>query len=148
MTAVLRAEGTTPVTGIDWVLFVAGGLTFAVASAQVRAMAVAEDRQAPELAALLGLPAAAPITGAQARQRRLLWLLHPTGDQAVQVCEPVVHYHLAATALYPLPPLLAARLTLPCVRALAGLSSPAGESLVIVLDSTRLPVPGYADLIR
>ena len=148
MTAARRAEGTTPVTGIDVVLFVAGGLTFAVASAQVRAMAVAEDRPAPELAALLGLPPAASTTGARTRQRRLLWLLHPTGDQAVLVYEPVMHCHLAATALYPLPPLLAARLTLPCVRALAGLSSPAGESLVVVLDSTRLPAPECADSIR
>ena len=141
MTAALQAEGRQPATGIDLVLFAADGLTFAVASAQVRAMTAAEDREAPDLAALLGLSPAASATEARTRQRRWLWLLHPTGDQAVQVYEPVVHCHLAATALYPLPPLLAARLTLPCVRALAGLTGPTGESLVVVLDSTRLPVP-------
>ena len=139
MTATLQAQETEPVTGIDLVLFAAGGLTFAVESAQVRALTAVEDREAVKLAALLGLSSAA--TGDRTRQRRLLWLSHPAGEQAVQVEEPVIHCHLSAAALYPLPPLLAARLTLPCVRALAGLAGPLGESLVVVLDSTRLPAP-------
>ena len=139
MTAALQAPETEPATGINLVLFAAGGCTFAVESAQVRALTAAEDGQTVELAALLGLSSAA--TGTRTRQRRLLWLSHPTGEQAVQVDEPVVHCHLAAAALYPLPPLLAARLTLPCVRALASLAGSTGESLVVVLDSARLPAP-------
>lgn len=139
MTAALQAEGTEPATGIDLVLFAAGGCTFAVESTQVRALTAAEDGEAVDLAALLGLSSAA--TGTQTRQRRWLWLFHPAGEQAVQVEEPVVHCHLSAAALYPLPPLLAARLTLPCVCALASLAGPLGESLVVVLDSTRLPAP-------
>ena len=139
MTAALQAQETEPATGIDLVLFAAGELIFAVESAQVRALTAAEDGEAVDLAALLGLSPAA--TGPRPRQRRLLWLFHPAGEQAVQVDEPVVHCHLAAVALYPLPPLLAARLMLPCVRALAGLAGPTGESLAVVLDSARLPAP-------
>ena len=139
MTAALPAQETEPATGIDLVFFAAGGLTFAVESAQVRALTAVEDREAVKLAALLGLSSAA--TGDRTRQRRLLWLSHPAGEQAVQVEEPVIHCHLSAAALYPLPPLLAARLTLPCVCALASLAGPLGESLVVVLDSTRLPAP-------
>jgi len=139
MTAALRAAGAQLATGIDLVLFAAGGLTFAVESAQVRALTAVEDDEAVDLAALLGLSSAVMET--RTRQRRLLWLYHPTGEQAVQVDEPVVHCHLTAAALHPLPPLLAARLTLPCVCALASLAGSLGESLVVVLDSTRLPAP-------
>lgn len=45
-----------------------------------------------------------------------------------------------AAALHPLPLLLAAVLTLPCVCALAHLEDPDGESLAVVLDPAHLPI--------
>ncbi|MGB5063860.1 MAG: hypothetical protein WBQ37_08875 [Candidatus Competibacter sp.] len=139
MTAALQADRTERAAGIDLVLFSAGGLTFAVESAKVRALEAADESEASNLANLLGLPAAAPVAGIRIPCRRLR-LLHPSGELAVHVDEPVIHCRLSAAALHPLPLLLAAVLTLPCVCALAHLEDPDGESLAVVLDPAHLPI--------
>ncbi len=136
--ATLQADRTDQAAGIDLVLFFAGGLAFAVESARVRALEAADGSEAPDLAGLLGLPAVASATGIRTRNRRLR-LLHPSGELTVRVDEPVIHHRLPASALHPLPPLLAATIKLPCVCALAGLKGPDGESMAVVLDPARLP---------
>ena len=118
--------------GVDLVFFSAGGLILAVESIKVRDLCEVAGSQAPSMAALLHLPNG-PDRAAPPRER-LLRLVHPDGTLTVRVDEPVTQGRLPATALYPLPPLLKARLTLPGVCALARWRNADGEGLAVVLN--------------
>jgi hypothetical protein len=121
---------------VNLVFFAAGGLTFAVESARVQALDAVGECAAPALSALLHLPA---VTGGSPPQEWLLRLAHPQGTLAVRVEEPIMQDRLFIADLHPLPPLLAARLTLPAVRALARWRTSNGETLAIILDPARFP---------
>ncbi len=123
---------------LDLVFFSAGGLILAVESAKVRDLREAGGSDAPMLADLLGLPDSA--NRAVVAQQRLLRLMRSDRTLAVRVDEPVMQDRLPASALHPLPPLMAARLTLPSVQALARWRHAAGQTLAVILDPDRLPV--------
>lgn len=123
---------------LELVFFSAGGLTLAVESVKVQDLREAAGSDAPTMADLLGLPP--PANRAVIAQQRLLRLIRPAGMLTLRVDEPVMQDRLSATALYPLPPLVQARLTLPGVQALARWHCAAGETLVIILDPDCLPV--------
>lgn len=139
MNTALGKTGWNEVAEIDLVFFSAGGLVFAVESVKVRALREVEKYAALSMTTLLRLPE--PVDPGTPPRKWLLCLVHPTGTLTVQVDEPITQIRLPATALYSLPPLLEARLTLPCVRALAYCRTSDSETLAVVLDPTRLPVP-------
>ncbi|MCB1777622.1 MAG: hypothetical protein KDI50_09315 [Candidatus Competibacteraceae bacterium] len=120
-------------TVIDLVFFSTGGLVCAVESAKVQGLRKIEESPAPSMATLLHFPERAEPANHPPRQW-LLRLAHPNGTLTVRVDDPVLHERIPATALYPLPPLLEARLVLPGVRGLARWRKPDGETLAIILD--------------
>lgn len=122
-----------PQPAIELVLFRWGTLELALPACRVQALESAWDPQAPSIGDLLGLPAAAP--GA----RRLLLVAGPGGVLRLCVQEPVTQVRLPAAAIHALPPLLAARLRLPWVRALAW--RPGQGALSVILDADGLPRP-------
>lgn len=130
--------GLSEAAGVDLVFFSAGGLMLAVESVKVRGLSEVAGSKAPSMAALLHLPNG-PDRAAPHREW-LLRLAHPDGTLTVRVDEPVIQGRLPATALYPLPPLLEARLTLTGVCALARWRKSDGESLAVILDPDHLPV--------
>lgn len=134
----VEKTGVDDIVGIDLVFFSAGGLAFAVESVKVRTLRESEESEALSMAALLRL--SEPAERLSSSRQWLLRLVHPSGMLMVRVDEPVTHDRLPTTALYPLPSLLEARLTLPCVRGLAYWRKSEGEALAIILDPNRLPV--------
>ena len=115
------------------------GVCCAFEAAKVSALhAVSADRTAPSLAAWLHQPVVREPTAP-----RLLELRLPHGQRRlVRVGEPVIHFSLAARAIQPLPPLLAARLRPNGVRALAWIEDAGNQRLVIILDAWRLGEAG------
>ncbi|MFD2112749.1 hypothetical protein [Thiorhodococcus fuscus] len=129
-------QQATDASGIDLVRFRVGALTLAVERTKVLGMRETQDPLAPRLADLLQIPASA---SAAATLGRLLEFDHPEGPHSLRVDEPVIHWRFPASALRPLPPLLAARQSLACVRALACVGHPPDDGLIIVLDAWKLP---------
>ncbi|MEY6433193.1 hypothetical protein ABC977_12350 [Thioalkalicoccus limnaeus] len=128
----------TTSAGLDLVLFHAGGLTCAVEASLV--VALRDARTAPPaiaLAELLDLAPASPI--APPSQARRLCVRQGHRERWLAIDEPVRHQHAPAAALYPLPPLVATRCRIRCVRALAWLRAHDAESLAILLDPRHLP---------
>jgi len=130
--------GLSEAADVDLVFFSAGGLMLAVESVKVRGLSEVAGSKAPSMAALLRLPQ--PADPAARPREWLLWLIRPDGMLNVRVDGPVTQSRLPATALYPLPPLLEARLTLSGVCALARWRKSDGESLAVILDPDHLPV--------
>ena len=122
-------------TSLAVVRCAAGGLNLALEANKVQAMQASGTQPAPALAALLQLPEHEP-----AARERLLSIAHPDGSRLLRVEEPVIRCHLPARAISPIPPLMAAHLRLPWVRALAWLGTPPDETLLILLDAWRLPI--------
>ena len=122
---------------IDLVLFRWGTLELALQAGQVLALESAGAADLPSIGALLGLPDAGP-TGAL----RLLRVAGPTGTLHIRVEGPVTQARLPAAAIHPLPPLLAARLRLPWVRALAFRAGEGGGHLILILDPRTGLAPG------
>ncbi|WP_295579857.1 hypothetical protein [uncultured Lamprocystis sp.] len=123
-------------TDIDLVVFRWNALRLAVQACQVLALESTLDPDAPSIGDLLGLPTGEGIPGVVtlAGPPRLLRLAHPAGALRVRVQEPVVQVRLPASAIHPLPPLLAARLRLPGVRALAWQQGEGPGALIVILD--------------
>ncbi|MBV5276008.1 MAG: hypothetical protein JZU52_21015 [Lamprocystis purpurea] len=123
-------------TDIDLVVFRWNALRLGVAAGQVLAMESTPDPDAPSIGVLLGLPTGEGLPGVVTRAgpARLLRLAHPAGVLRVRVQEPVVQVRLPACAIHPLPPLLAARLRLPGIRALAWQQGQEPGALIIILD--------------
>lgn len=98
--------------GVRMVRFAAGGHAFAVEAGHVRAMLTHAPERARQAEDLLGLM---PLPG----PRR--WLVMETGGIAscVEVAEPVRLQVIDAQDIHLPPPLLAARLTLPALLAIA-----------------------------
>lgn len=94
---------------LEVVCFVAGGFRFAVEARRIQALLDAPAPGAITAETLLNLP---PADGGRRR-----WLR--SGRLCLEVSEPVRLTSLAAGHIHPLPPLLAARLTVPGARALA-----------------------------
>lgn len=124
---------STGADGIELVCCHAGGYQVALPAASVLGLAAATgDPAVPALAVLLGLAA-----GADAGRARELCIAPdaddppPTLVRRVRVAEPVTRLRLPAGALQPVPPLLAARLRLPALHALALSGSP--PTLLLVL---------------
>jgi len=125
------------VTDIDLVVFRWNALRLGVAAGQVLALESTPDPDAPSIGDLLGLPTGEeglPGVVTRAGPPRLLRLAHPAGMLRVRVEEPVVQVRLPACAIHPLPPLLAARLRLPGIRALAWQQGQGPGALIIILD--------------
>lgn len=100
---------------LEVVAFSAGGYRCAVEAGQVRTqLAVAPAAAAPSAEQRLGLPG-----GEAPGACRILLMKHPEGDYPVTVSEPVELLGLRVDAIYPLPPLIAARTTLRGLRGLA-----------------------------
>lgn len=123
-------------SGLDLVLFRWGPLRLAVPASQVAGLGPDTDPEAPAVGDLLELAAATsdadrePV--AAARFRRLA--LRGAGPGVgLRVQEPLDRVRLDAGAIQPLPPLIAARLRLPLVRALASTGDPAG-AIILILD--------------
>ncbi len=123
-------------TDIDLVMFRWNALRLGVAAGQVLAMESTPDPDAPSIGDLLGLPTGEGLPGVvtPTRPPRLLRLTHPAGSFHVLVQEPVVQIRLPASAIHPLPPLLAARLRLPGIRALAWQQGEGPGALIVILD--------------
>lgn len=122
--------------GLDLVLFRWGPLHLALPARQVSGLGPDSDPEAPAVGDLLQLPAATSDAGLppppSAAIRRLS--LRGAGPGAgLRVQEPVSQVRLDAVAIHPLPPLVAARLRLPLVRALACPGDPAG-TIILILD--------------
>ena len=122
------------ISGLDLVLFRWGPLRLAVPASQVAGLGPDNDPEAPAVGDLLELAA----TGADrepavpARFRRLA-LRGASPGLGLRVQEPLDRVRLDAGAIQPLPPLIAARLRLPLVRALANAGDPAG-AIILILD--------------
>jgi len=123
-------SGWTP--GLDLIRFRWGALHLAVPARQVLGLEQDCDPNAPVVGDLLGLPNPTP-EGIGARIRRL-GLRGPAPGAGLRVQEPVTRIHLEANAIHPLPPLIAARLRLPQVRALAMPRDPTDGAILIILD--------------
>ena len=124
---------TMRVNTLDVVCFVAGGHRFAVEAAQVRTqLSAGQYDDAPCVEHILGLPEdkiANPLS------RRVLLMKNRAGDYAVAVSEPVELRSLEINAIYPLPPLIAARNTLAGIRGLAMESD--GVTVLVDLSTRR-----------
>lgn len=119
------------------VRFSAGGHRFAVEAAHVRGLAGAVPADAPRAESVLGLADDGGTDG-----RRCL-LVAPSGGGAprpLSVAEPVHLDAVAAEAVVPLPPLVAARMSIPGARALA-LDA---EGPVLLLDADALDLRACA----
>jgi len=103
------------VAALDIVVFTAGGYRIGVEASQVRAShPMPPEGGATPTEFLLGLHAAAATGGEQ-----VLVVKHAGADREVVVQGPVELHSVAATAIHPLPPLVAARTQLRGLRALA-----------------------------
>jgi len=124
------------VTDINLVVFRWNALRLAVQASQVLALESTLDPDAPSIGDLLELPIGEGLPGVVTRAgpARLLRLAQPAGMLRVRVQEPVVQVRLPATAIHPLPPLLAARLRLPGIRALAWQQGEEPGALIVILD--------------
>ncbi len=109
--------------GLAVVRFAAGGWQFAVEVSQVRAMIRETETGESCVSAesLIGLPPGSPT-------RRTRLVIGPEARR-VEVSEPVELASLPADCLFPLPPLVAERMTLVGIRALA--LTPSGPVLVV-----------------
>jgi len=115
---------------LDVVSFAAGGFRFAVQACQVRGMLAEGAPGAIAAEALIGL---APPAGAPRR------LLVVGGRGAcVEVGEPVELEALPAASLFPLPPPVAARISLSGIKGVAVISS--GIVLIVDLEAILPPV--------
>jgi hypothetical protein len=124
------------VTDINLVVFRWNALRLAVQASQVLALESTFDPDAPSIGDLLELPAGEGVPGVVTRPEptRLLLLTRPAGPLRVRIQEPVVQVQVPAIAIHPLPPLLAARLRLPGVRALAWQQGEGPGALIVILD--------------
>ena len=111
--------GVLPVVG-----FGAGGLRFAIEASAVLAM-LPEAGAVPAFATLMGLAPADTAT-------RVLLVRQGETAQAIRVEEPVAAIDLPFDAIQPLPPLLAATLRRPAIRALAW--DQAGLTILVALE--------------
>jgi len=118
----------SPQDALELVLFRWGTLELALPCDRVQALEADRDPRWPSIGDLLGLPAAAPGL------MRLLLVAGPGGTLRIRVQEPVTRVRLPAAAIHPLPPVLAARLRLPWVRALAHRPDQGPGVLTVILD--------------
>ena len=145
---VSAAVGTA--SGLDLVLFHWGPWQLAVPASQVTGLGPDTDPEAPTVGDLLELPAATsdggPNPPSSSRIRRL-GLRRPGPGLGLCVQDPLCRVRLDAMDIQPLPPLIAARLRLPLVRALANLGGPAG-AIILILDFRGCEktsfIPGFA----
>lgn len=124
------ASGSAP--GLDLVCFRWGGFDLALPTGAVLALDADADPAAPDIGALLGLDAPAGGPPGPVGRTRLLRLRGADPAQPgrrVRVAEPV--RRLQVGAVQPVPPLLAARLRLRGLRALA-LTAPPTRLLLLV----------------
>ena len=127
----MNAAGASGVAILPMVLCRLGDSWYGIEGARVAGLDAAAAPSAPSLGALLGLgPDAGTAPGRRLRLRTA------GGEFALAVREPVIWAEVPATALRPLPPILAAVLRLPWVRALA-LCPDLGAAPVVVLDFDR-----------
>ena len=117
-----------PEGALELVLFRWGALELALPRDRVQTLEADRDPRRPSIGDLLGLSAAAPGL------MRLLLVAGPGGTLRIRVQEPVTRVRLPAAAIHPLPPLLAARLRLPWVRALAHRPDQGTGVLTVILD--------------
>lgn len=102
---------------LDVVCFGAGGCRLGVAASQVRAeLPDARGRALLPVEPLFGLR---QDLYASLGAERVLLIAHAGGTSALQVTAPLQLQRLEAQAIFPLPPLVQACITLPAVRALA-----------------------------
>ncbi|MCK7576262.1 MAG: hypothetical protein MZV65_10420 [Chromatiales bacterium] len=126
---------SAPLETIALVRCESAGLCLALEAVKIGAMRDPGETAAPSLAELLEWP---ELTAPEPPRQRLLEIIHPDWRRLVRVGEPVLHFELPARAIQPLPPLLAARLRLNGIRALAWLVEPPIERPLIILDAWRL----------
>ncbi len=119
--------------GLELVLFDWAAQRFAIQSAQVRALRPLGTAESPSIGELLGLEA-----GAQARPQRLLEVGSALASRAFRVQEPVRTRCFAASALHPLPPLLAASAHHPALRALVCEQDGTRTRVIPILDAAHL----------
>jgi hypothetical protein len=132
--------------GIALLIFVSRGLRFAVETRRIHGIADVDprrDARVPALADLLGSTCATGMAGASGARERLLRFGRAAHvgamTRTVRVEEPIALCRPALGALYPLPALVAALSTLPCVRGLVRLSAADTDGLCLLLDLQRLP---------
>jgi hypothetical protein len=124
---------------LDLVLFSAGGWRVGL-----EARWVCASRHAPaqttgcEIEAFLGFASAGHITPAASRQ--YLQLKRVDGSKDILVGSPVELFSLPASAIHPLPPLLAARTGLRGLRAIALPTATGDKAVVLLFDASCLPV--------
>lgn len=124
---------------LDLVLFSAGGWRVGL-----EARWVCASRHAPaqatgcEIESLLGFASAGHMTPAASRQ--YLQLKRVDGSKDILVGSPVELVSLPASAIHPLPPLLAARTGLCGLRAIALPTATGDKAVVLLFDASCLPV--------
>lgn len=114
----------SPESTLDMVVFHTGNHRCAVEARQVRASRPLDGHGGmPTLESLLGLPEPEPEPGPEKAGspgvRLMLLMRHPDGDFPLSVRAPLQMQTMAASAIHPLPPLLAARTRIHGLRALA-----------------------------
>jgi hypothetical protein len=116
----MASLAVSPESTLDMVIFHAGNHRCAVEARQVRASRPLDGHGGvPALESLLGLPEPGPEKADSPGARLMLLMRHPGGDFPLSVRAPLQMQAMAASAIHPLPPLLAARTRIRGLRALA-----------------------------
>lgn len=110
---------------LDVVTFVAGGFRFGVEASKVSVMSSNANQGSIQAEDLIGLPLASPA------QRR--WLRTRVQGKTLEVSEPVEIRQFTAAQIFALPQLVATRITLKNVRAVA-LDQ---DGIILLLDLER-----------
>lgn len=127
----------SPESTLDMVVFHTGNHRCAVEARQVRASRPLDGHGGmPTLESLLGLPEPepGPEKAGSPGVRLMLLMRHPDGDFPLSVRAPLQMQAMAASAIHPLPPLLAARTRL---RGLCALALEA-EGMTLLVDILSL----------
>lgn len=116
----MSSLAASPEFTLDMVVFHVGNHRCAVEARQVRASRPLDGHDGvPALESLLGLPEPGPEKTDSPGARLMLLMRHPDGEFPLSVRAPLQMQAMAASAIHPLPPLLAARTRIHGLRALA-----------------------------
>lgn len=123
---------TVAPTSLAVVLFSAGGWRFGIEARHVRASLPAGSAAAAQAAeTLLGFASAPGVT----QSRHCLCIKLADGDQEIHVDGPVELIDLPATAIHPLPRLLAERVQLRGLQALVMPGETNGQAISLLVDA-------------
>jgi hypothetical protein len=139
-TAVPTAQTAGVAPGIDLVVFSAGAHRCAIEARLVLGISEPRPREATALATLLG---GSPSPSARQRLIAIRAQDRRVAGSALRVEEPIRLCHARVVDIHPLPPLIGALKTLPCLSGLAELACE-DDHLAVLIDPFQLEDPGAA----